>query len=98
MAARCLFISNMVTLSLPKTLRSWSSATISRRFSGVLQIVRADVLPDLAHKRRGSRMYGSARLSENEKFPTRAREDYVGKRILTIVFAAAAIDGLVSGL
>jgi hypothetical protein len=28
-------------------------------------------------------------LSENEKFPPRAREDYVGKRILTIVFAAA---------
>jgi hypothetical protein len=32
--ARCLFISNIVTLSLPKTFFSFSSATISRLFSG----------------------------------------------------------------
>src|SRR5690242_16254495 len=36
--ARCLFISNMVTLSLPKTLRSLSSARISRRFSGFCRL------------------------------------------------------------
>src|SRR5207249_3160653 len=35
---RCLFISNMVTLSLPKTLRSVSSARISRRFSGFCRL------------------------------------------------------------
>src|SRR5215204_6303630 len=32
--ARCLFISNMLTLSLPNTARSLSSATISRLFCG----------------------------------------------------------------
>src|SRR3954471_22863025 len=32
--ARCLFISNMVTRSLPNTARSFSSATISRLFCG----------------------------------------------------------------
>ena len=36
--ARCLFISNMVTLSLPKTLRSVSSARISRRSSGFCRL------------------------------------------------------------
>jgi hypothetical protein len=36
--ARCLFISNMVTLSLPKTLLSLSSARISRRFSGFCRL------------------------------------------------------------
>jgi hypothetical protein len=36
--ARCLFISNMVTLSLPNTLRSLSSARISRRFSGFCRL------------------------------------------------------------
>jgi class 3 adenylate cyclase len=36
--ARCLFISNMVTLSLPKTLRSLSSARISRRFPGFCRL------------------------------------------------------------
>ena len=35
---RCLFISNMVTLSLPKTLLSLSSARISRRFSGFCRL------------------------------------------------------------
>src|SRR5207302_4552528 len=38
--ARCLFISNMVTLSLPKTLRSLSSARISRRFSGFCRLCK----------------------------------------------------------
>src|SRR4051812_11495576 len=37
--ARCLFISNMVTLSLPNTLRSLSSARISRRFSGFCRLL-----------------------------------------------------------
>src|SRR4051794_35102968 len=37
--ARCLFISNMVTLSLPNTLRSLSSARISRRFSGFCKLL-----------------------------------------------------------
>src|SRR6516162_6395872 len=37
-ASRCLFISNMVTLSLPKTLRSSSSARISRRFSAFCRL------------------------------------------------------------
>ena len=36
--ARCLFISNMVTLSLPKTLRSLLSARISRRSSGFCRL------------------------------------------------------------
>src|ERR671916_2046009 len=36
--ARCLFISNMVTRSLPKTLPSLSSARISRRFSGFCRL------------------------------------------------------------
>jgi uncharacterized protein DUF6880 len=36
--ARCVFISNMVTLSLPKTLLSLSSARISRRFSGFCRL------------------------------------------------------------
>src|SRR5690348_2643070 len=36
--ARCLFISNIVTLSLPKTFRSLSSARISRRFSGFCRL------------------------------------------------------------
>jgi hypothetical protein len=36
--ARCLFISNMVTLSLPNTFRSLSSARISRRFSGFCKL------------------------------------------------------------
>src|SRR5947209_11346691 len=36
--ARCLFISNMVTLSLPKTFRSLSSARISRRSSGFCRL------------------------------------------------------------
>src|SRR5207248_1078742 len=35
---RCLFISNMVTLSLPKTFVSLSSARISRRFSGFCKL------------------------------------------------------------
>src|SRR6266404_2263752 len=37
-AAKCLFISNMVTLSFPNTLRSLSSARISRRFSGFCRL------------------------------------------------------------
>ena len=36
--ARCLFISNMVTLSWPNTFRSFSSARISRRFSGFCRL------------------------------------------------------------
>ena len=36
--ARCLFISNMVTLSLPNTFLSLSSARISRRFSGFCRL------------------------------------------------------------
>src|SRR5215212_916155 len=36
--ARCLFISNMVTLSLPNTSLSLSSAKISRRFSGFCRL------------------------------------------------------------
>src|SRR3712207_5130511 len=36
--ARCLFISNIVTLSLPKTFLSLSSARISRRFSGFCRL------------------------------------------------------------
>src|SRR5205823_8539127 len=35
---RCLFISNMVTLSVPKTFVSLSSARISRRFSGFCRL------------------------------------------------------------
>ena len=35
---RCLFISNMVTLSVPKTFASLSSARISRRFSGFCRL------------------------------------------------------------
>ena len=45
--ARCLFISNMVTLSLSKTLLSLSSALTA--VLGVLQVVGLDVVPDLAH-------------------------------------------------
>src|SRR4051794_8375728 len=37
--ARYLFISNMVALSLPNTLRSLSSARISRRFSGFCRLL-----------------------------------------------------------